>query len=563
MVGHNSISAFEGTFARLKLFFLDHNPVTRFGLAAPVPSLSVLNIASAKLAELPEDLFMKLSGLTKLVLNKNHLVSISPLIGRLAKLEHLSIAKNLLGSLPPEIGHLQGLKYLDVRENNLNKLPGEIWYANRLELLNVASNVLADFPKPGNPPPPLPGDNLSITPVTPSGLNLNSPDFDELGKLEGFQLRRPSHASNIMGPGPVSPAAALRKGSTASAYSGAGTVRNPSLTARSSTESNLGAITPVSRKDSTLSNKLAQTFAQSLRHLILADNRLTDDVFDELIMLPELRTLNLSYNELYDMPSRTIKRWQNLTELYLSGNDLTSLPAEDFEDGSALRILHLNGNKFQVLPAELGKIQKLQTLDVSSNALKYNVSNWPYDWNWNWNHQLRYLNMSGNKRLEIKPNANAMSGRGETRDLTDFSTLTNLRVLGLMDVTLTIPSVPEEIADRRVRTAGSMIGPTIPYGMADTLGRHEHLSTLDMVIPGFLGHEDQTLFGMFDGQMLSSGGSRVAKYLHEKFRYHLAEELEKIHDSKDESPVDALRRAYLTLNKELSGAASQAIDMRE
>ena len=559
MIGHNSISAFEGTFSRLKLLFIDHNPVTRFGLAAPVPSLSVLNIASAKLVQLPDDLFVRLSGLTKLVLNKNHLVSISSQIGRLQKLEHLSVAKNVLSSLPAEIGLLQGLRYLDVRENNLNRLPSEIWYARRLEYLNVASNVLADFPKPGIAPKELPETSASITPATtPGTTGSGSSDIDELGRLEGFQMRRPSYAPQQGGsPGSV---ANLRKGSIASAYS---TSRNPSLTARSSTESNLNNVTSGARKDSTLSSKLAQTFAQSMRSLILADNRLTDDLFDELALLPELRTLNLSYNELYDMPPRTIKRWPNLTELYLSGNDLTSLPSEDLEDGSPLRIMHLNGNKFQVLPAEIGKIQKLQTLDVASNALKYNVTNWPYDWNWNYNPQLRYLNLSGNKRLDIRPSNNINNGRGEARDLTDFSTLTNLRVLGLMDVTLTIPSVPDEGADRRVRTAGSIIGTSIPYGMADTLGRSEHLSTLDMVIPAFRGHEDQTVFGLFDGQMLSSGGSRIAKYLHEKFRYHFADELDKLKINSGETPADALRRAYLGLNKELATAATQAMDVRE
>ncbi|KAI6853566.1 adenylate cyclase protein, partial [Hortaea werneckii] len=172
-------------------------------------------------------------------------------------------------------------------------------------------------------------------------------------------------------------------------------------------------------------------------------------------------------------------------------------------------------------------------------VLKYNVSNWPYDWNWNWNHQLRYLNLSGNKRLEIKPSAQSLNAR-DSRDLTGFSSLVNLRVLGLMDVTLTIPSVPDQAPDRRVRTAGSTIGNTMPYGMADTLGRNEHLSTLDMVVPRFRGHEDETLVGLFDGQSLSSGGSRVAKYLHEKFKHHFIEELEKL--GNDETPVDAMRR---------------------
>jgi len=548
MLGHNSISQFEGSFARLKVLFLNHNPVTNFNLNAPVPSLSVLNLASAKLSSLSDTLFMKLAGLTKLTISKNHFVSLSSHFGLLAKLEYLSIAKNELSRLPAEIGRLQELRYLDVRENNLSMLPSEIWYAKRLETLNVSSNVLSDFPKPGAPLPPLPEPASTPAPAT-------SPDFEELGKLEDFQMRRPSQASGGLSVASSSPGSSSRKGSVVS-YSSS----KPSTIGRTNTAGSVGTITAASRKDSTLSSRLASTFSTSLRHLFLADNRLEDDVFNELVLLPELRILNLSYNQLYDIPPRTIKRWNHLTELYLSGNDLTCLPSEDLEEGSSLKVLHINNNKFQVLPAELGKVQKLAILDVGSNQLKYNVSNWPYDWNWNWNHQLRYLNMSGNKRLEIKPSQQAMSGRDQ-RDLTDFSSLVNLRILGLMDVTLTIPSVPDQGSDRRVRTAGSIIGTTMPYGMADTLGRNEHLSTLDMVVPRFRGHEDETLIGLFDGQSLSSGGSKIAKYLHEKFKHHFIEELDKI--KSDESPCDALRRTYLGLNKELATAATQAIDARE
>lgn len=555
MLGHNSISQFEGSFHCLKVLFLNHNPVTNFDLNSPVPTLSVLNLASAKLAQLPDALFMKMAGLTKLTISKNHFVSLSPHFGLLSKLEYLSIAKNELSRIPSEIGRLHELRYLDVRENNLSMLPPEIWYAKRLETLNVSSNVLNDFPKPGAPMPELSSAPMTVTPALLNPGAGGSPDFEELGKLEDFQLRRPSQASAGLGLS-GSPGTASRKGSMVSYHSGKGPLN------RASTASSIGTITPGggARKDSSLSSRLAATFAGTLRHLFLADNRLEDDVFNELVLLPELRILNLSYNQIYDVPTRTIKKWSHLTELYLSGNDLTSIPSEDLEETSSLKVLHINNNKFQVLPAELGKIQRLAILDVGSNMLKYNVSNWPYDWNWNWNRQLRYLNLSGNKRLEIKPAPQVANGR-EQRDLTDFSSLLNLRILGLMDVTLTIPSVPDQAPDRRVRLAGSVIGTSMPYGMADTLGRNEHLSTLDMVVPRFRGHEDEALIGLFDGQSLSSGGSKVAKFLHEKFKHHFIEELEKI--KHDETAMDALRRTYLGLNKELATAATQAIDTRE
>jgi adenylate cyclase len=558
MIGHNSISAFEGYFPKIRVLHMNHNPVTRFGLTQATPSLSVLNLASAKLAQLPEDLFGKLTGLTKLILDKNHFTSISNNVGRLFRLEHLSVARNSLDVLPAEIGRLVELRYLDVRENNLSVLPPELWYARRLETLNVSSNVLDAFPKPGAAPPAVTSSEVAQMdgpPQTSASSLAPTPDYEELGKLEDFQNRRPSQASGGLSTG-ISPASNNRKGSMAS-YNTASSTRKPSTASRAPTE---GTITPMSRKDSSLSSRLVTTFAGSLRHLFLADNRLNDEVFDELCLLPELRIVNLAYNLIYDVPPRTIRRWQHLAELYLSGNDLTSLPSEDLEEVGSLKVLHINNNKFQVLPAELGKVAQLAVLDVASNLLKYNVSNWPYDWNWNWNHKLRYLNLSGNKRLEIKPSG-SYSGSGmnmrEGRDLTDFSSLINMRVLGLMDVTMMVPSVPEQSEDRRVRTAGSAVG-SMAYGMADSLGRNEHISTMDMVVPRFRSHDNEQLLGLFDAQPLAGGGSKIAKYLYDHFKNRFADELDRLRPQ--ESPSDALRRTYLGLNKELATAASQALD---
>jgi adenylate cyclase len=544
MIGYNNISAFEGSFPKIRVLALNHNPVTRFDLNAVVPTLSSLNIERAKLAALPDELFARVPGLTKLVLDKNHFVSLSPNIGKLTKLEHLSVAQNSLSSLPPEIGRLSELRYMDLRENNLSSLPAQIWFARRLETLNLSSNVLGSFPKPGAPLPPDPS-------LSPMESSLNA--VDELAALGDLSsMRRPSAASGYHSGGSSSPGTQSRKGSVASTYTAP---RKPSMISRGS-DSSLMTLTPLSRKDSSLSNRLLTTFAGSLRHLYLAENRLQDEVFDELALLPELRVLNMSYNLLYDLPPRTLRRWQHLDELYLSGNDLTSLPSEDLDEISSLRVLHINCNKFQVLPAELAKVQKLAIMDVGSNLLKYNVSNWPYDWNWNWNHQLKYLNMSGNKRLEIKPSASATNRGG--KDLTDFSSLTKLRVLGLMDVTLR-STVPDQSEDRRVRTSGSQVG-SMSYGMADALGKNEHLSIMDMVIDRFRSHDDEVIVGMFDGQALSEGGSKISKYLYENFKHRFADELDKLHDP--ENAADALRRTYLGLNKEVAIAITQTKEQK-
>ena len=566
MAGHNAISMFEGTFVRLRALMLNHNPITRFNIKNMVPTLTRLNLASAKLAQLPDTLYDNVPNLEMLVLDKNHFVSLSPQIGKLQRLDLLSLAKNPLSALPPEIGCLQSLRVLDVREGNMTKLPSEIWCMMRLDTLNLSSNCLEAFPKPASQPPQLPGEphippmsrTNTSTAITPSLSSSQS--YEELGKLESFGARRPSQASGgLLSVGSSPSVGSARNGSIISVYGQGG--RKASVFSRTTSEGSQTPTVSTVRKDSTFSTRNLCTFAGSLRHLYLADNRLTDDVFDYMIMLPELRVLNLCYNEIYDLPSGSLNRWPHITELYLSGNELTSLPAEDFGEHSSLKVLHINSNRFQVLPAELGKLHKLAVLDCGNNFLKYNVSNWPYDWNWNWNVNLKFLNLSGNKRLEIKPSASYTQNSydRDQRDLTDFSKLSHLRVLGLMDVTLTIPSIPDQTEDRRVRTSGSLAG-VMTYGMADSLGKNEHLSTIDMVVPRYRGHDGDTLVGMFDGQALSSGGSKVAKFLHENFVLHFNEEMDRL--EKGENPCDALRRTFLALNKDLATQAHVNLNER-
>ncbi len=553
LVGHNGISTFAGSFPKLRSLVMDHCPVTSFDIDAPMPTLLSITLASAKLPSFKDSMFDNVPNLQKLNLDKNHFINMPLQIGRLSRLEHFSIAKNPLNTIPPSIGNLTELKFLNLRECNLKSLPSEIWYCLKLETLNVSSNVLESFPKIGTAPPQA---TAHITPATTPSLS-TSPSFEELGKLEDFGHRRPSQASGRYSIG-SSPAGSQRKGSIVSGYGQAG--RKASVVSKTITD---GSMTPVTRKDSNMSQaRFTNTFAGSMMYLHLADNRLEDDVFRELYMLPELRSLNLSYNELTDLPQGVLRRFANLTELYLSGNELTTLPSDDLEEGSNLKILHLNANKFQVLPAELCKVHKLAILDLGSNFLKYNVSNWPYDWNWNFNHNLKYLNFSGNKRLEIKPATSHQNSTAQNGvDLTSFSSLHYLRVLGLMDVTLTIPTTPEPTEDRRIRLSASLAG-QINYGVADTIGRHEHLSILDMVVPRFRGREEETLVGLFDGQTLSSGGSKVAKFLHEMFREIFIEELSKMSDD-DTGPLDALRRTFLSLNRNMAAAATQTIDARE
>jgi adenylate cyclase len=122
--------------------------------------------------------------------------------------------------------------------------------------------------------------------------------------------------------------------------------------------------------------------AHSLERLYLGENRLTDEALHPLTILKELHVLNLSFNDLQDIPSSFFKNLTKLEELYLSGNKLSNLPTEDLHRLTKLSVLFLNGNRLQTLPTELGRVPSLTVLDVGSNVLKYNINNYEFDWNW-------------------------------------------------------------------------------------------------------------------------------------------------------------------------------------
>ncbi|KAK9446849.1 phosphatase 2C-domain-containing protein [Limtongia smithiae] len=521
---HNSVTQLDKSSRRMRIMHMNQNPITYFNFGAPMMTLTTLNLANAKMSSFPPGFFDKITNLEKLVLDNNHFGTLPSQIGKLKRLTSFSCVGNSLSSLPPEIGSLSELQVIDLHRNTLGSLPSELWLLSNLEVLNVSFNYIDSFPLP-----------LYLGSITPDSTLLKPiPSEDTVSVLEDMvpQHRRPSNIN----------LAAQRRSSAVSATS-----QEHYFSSAPRKTGSFPETPSSSRKDSSASTSvLANTFAQSLKKLYMAGNLLTDQCLKEISFLPELVVLNLSYNRLSEIPVGTIGRLLQLKELYLSGNTLANIPSDDLFGLSNLEILHLNANKLLTLPAELAEIHNLLVLDVGSNSLKYNISNWPYDWNWNYNESLKYLNLSGNKRLEIKPSPQLRT----EKDLSDFSSLQKLRVLGLMDITLTSSSIPDETEDRRVRTSGSEVH-SMPYGMADTLGRLDHLSYIDMVVERFRGNEEEVIFALLDGQDgETAGGCRVAKFVQEKLPTEFANELRNLRDGEVQVAA-ALRRTFLSINKQI------------
>ncbi|KAJ7782580.1 adenylate cyclase [Mycena maculata] len=477
-----------------------HNEITQLSLVrGPVGrspfALTSLDISNAKLSVLDDYTLSQLTSLRRLKLDNNSFRSIPDSLGDLKWLETLSCADNSLGELPQSIGKLQKLETLDVHNNSLTELPISLWNCASLSRLNVTSNLLVLW---HDPPPSVPDEEF-CTSFSENTVVVGGPTF------------------------------------------------------------------PNNRKPSASSISDIPPLAHSLELLYLGENSFTDEVLHPLMILKELRVLNLSFNDIQGMPANFFRNLTKLEEVYLSGNGLTNFPSEDLPKLTRLSTLFLNGNRLQTLPHELGKVKSLMILDVGSNWLKYNINNWEFDWNWNFNKNLRYLNLSGNKRLQIKSDVSTPGHRQSMtvsrESLAGFSGLTQLRVLGLMDVTITTTGtntsmdIPDENDDRRVRTSSSVVN-GMSYGIADTLGKNQHLNMLDLVHE-FRGIKKDAVFAMFGRAQppkqlpAATTPNRLAKYLQENFVRVFISQINALDPERSEGVPDALRRSFLKLNQDL------------
>jgi adenylate cyclase len=287
----------------------------------------------------------------------------------------------------------------------------------------------------------------------------------------------------------------------------------------------------------------------NLRELYLGENRCNNEIADSLKYLTNLEVLNISYNNILDLGD-CLRHLTSLRELYLSGNQFSSFP-EEIEGLKKLQFLYFNCNKLSNIPPELAALTELSVFDVSNNNLKYNVANWPYDWNWNWNLALRFLSLSNNKKLEIKP-MGLKELKSGSFDLSTFTALKHLRLLDVSEIKQISSVVPEEGFDRRIRQSRQESG-TLGYGIAEHLGRRETFNIWDFVQCKYLGSEKDYFCGFFDGK---DQGGAIAKFLYESCSLVFNSEMRKL--KPDEDINDALRRTFLNLNRDIGAFSLNA-----
>ncbi|KAF7359861.1 Adenylate cyclase [Mycena venus] len=476
----------------------DHNALHEFVLSTG-PCLTKLNASHNEITQLtlvPGPLGRSPVALTSLDISNAKLSVLDDYtLSQLTSLRRLKLDNNYFQAFPDSLGDLTWLEALSCADNSLSTLPQSIGKLQRLETLDVHSNSLTELPASlWN------CASLSRLNVTSNLLALSFSDNTVVvGDPTFLDICKPS-------------------------------------------TSTVSDIPPL---------------AYSLELLYLGQNLFTDEVLHPLMILKELRVLNLSFNNIQNMPLNFFRRPTKLEEVYLSGNGLTDFPSEDLPKLTRLSTLFLNGNRLQTLPQELSKVKSLTILDIGSNWLEYNINNREFDWNRSFNKNLRYLNLSGNKRLRIKSDVSPV-----VLPRSGFSELTQLRMLGLMDVTITTTStdtgnLPDENNDRRVRTSSS-VASGMSYGIADTLGKNEHLNMLDLVHE-FGGMNKDAVFAMFGRAYppkqlpAATASNHLAKYLQENFVRVFISQIDSLNPERRESVPDALRRSFLKLNEEFYG----------
>ena len=155
--------------------------------------------------------------------------------------------------------------------------------------------------------------------------------------------------------------------------------------------------------------------------------------------------------------------------------------------------------------------------------------------------------------------------------LSGFTNLQQLRVLGLMDVTITTTAkdttidIPDENWDRRIRTSLSTVC-GMGYGIADSLGNNDQLTMLDLVHE-FHERKGEAIFAMFGrthpARHLKPGSTpnKLAKFLHDNFVGTFMTQLTAVNDKQGREGISpqqwkegipkALHWTFLKLNQDL------------
>ena len=293
---------------------------------------------------------------------------------------------------------------------------------------------------------------------------------------------------------------------------------------------------------------------KTLETLLLAENRLSDEVLTPCSCSHELVTLDLSVNNLTDL-THGFETLTKLQHLFLSENGLSSLP-EDIGHLRLLKQLHISDNKLITIPGELSRVSGLVVFRQPQTTCGTTLLTIP-------------MTGTGPGTLNCRPwtcliipssksaptrrspcECPRCRARRSPLNIGEFKSLSKLHYLDLTDVMVSQNSLPEETTTIRVRADFPSLPTTEtevpPVGVAFWCGLKHTFDIFDFQLRQYFGHSKDHLIGLFDGR----GSPLVSGLLYDRFDNLLHAELNKL--KPEEDVQDAISRAFLWSNADVS-----------
>jgi Leucine-rich repeat (LRR) protein len=414
-----------GGFTKLKFLRLHNNRLgednPNFNTDLPedmsyLVDLEELTLYNNKLTKLPADIG-NLSKLTSLRLEGNRLAIIPSSIGELVNLEELDVSSNNLESIPVSIGDLVKLKNLQLSGNELISLPEELGSLSNLETFELNSQSKIEDNKSIRTLISLPSTMKNLSKLTSFSAQNNKitglVDLSGINTLSTIYLQNNEITDLKLGVLP-SGLSSVRYNITQNPFITCVEVPTNQIT---NWEQPLSRDNGVAISDNCTGFRVPQIEREALIALYnstgggtdwiglnwetdptrltnvgswggvvtgLVDGqkhvveliltgfnqpqfRLRGEIPSEIKNLPELRTINLSYDYQVDNKitkiAKEIGELTKLTYLNFQRNALTTVPSE-IGDLPLLEELNLQENQITSLPPGIGNFKKLKKLDL-------------------------------------------------------------------------------------------------------------------------------------------------------------------------------------------------------
>jgi Leucine-rich repeat (LRR) protein len=320
-----------GSWEVLEHFNADNNQISKFPADLQNwGNLRTLSFESNQMAELP-DAFQSLVKLERLSFADNTVEKITPFCEKWESLLEFVADRNQLTALPMTMNKWHGLAYLSASRNMLKQVPTTIGQLFKLTKLHFQHNEITSLP--GSL-----GMLMSVTEVDFSDNLIQEIPVEFFRMLKLETVRKRSERA--------------RKVATRERKRGRGSSSFSDFPKQLLT---CAATPPPSPLPSN------SDFAQ----VNFSENKILY-IPMHIQKLEQMVELNLSRNELTDLPPEICTLSKSLVDVDLSNNGLSELPA-DFYYLMSLRKIGLASNRFEDMPAQIDLMKGLTSINMSNN----------------------------------------------------------------------------------------------------------------------------------------------------------------------------------------------------